>query len=56
MDRWRSIDYRYMTEESDVDDKTVAQHKLPWRSNSNAFINVCTCHATLSITIADFCD
>ena len=35
--KWKEIDYRFMTEESDVDEEAVAQHKLPWRSESNYF-------------------
>lgn len=31
-ERWMQIDYRYMTEESDMDEDKVGQHKLPWRS------------------------
>ena len=34
-ERWMQIDYRYMTEESDMDEDKVGQYKLPWRSNSN---------------------
>ena len=36
-EKWKEIDYRFMTEESDVDEEAVAQHKLPWRSESNYF-------------------
>ena len=32
-EKWTSIDYRYMTEESESDDDSVIrQHKLQWRS------------------------
>ena len=34
-EKWMQIDYRYMTEESDMDEERVGQHKLPWRSYSN---------------------
>ena len=33
-EKWKEIDHRFMTEESDVDEEAVAQHKLPWRSES----------------------
>ena len=33
-EKWKEIDHRFMTEESDVDEVAVAQHKLPWRSES----------------------
>lgn len=32
-DKWAQIDYRYMTEESELDSDTVLQHPLPWRSD-----------------------
>lgn len=36
-DRWKEVDYRYMTEESDESSlvlvAVIVQHKLLWRSN-----------------------
>ena len=41
-ERWMQIDYRDMTEESDIDEDKVGQQKLPWRSNSNVIkLNAC---------------
>ena len=31
-ERWASIDYRYMTEESEGEEDKIHQHVLPWRS------------------------
>ena len=33
-EKWGAIDWRYMTEESDGEDDTISQHRLPWRSKS----------------------
>jgi len=33
-EKWKEIDHRFMTEESNVDEEAVVQHKLPWRSES----------------------
>lgn len=39
-DKWKTLDYRYMTEESD-DESTnkavIVQHKLPWHSDSKYY-------------------
>ena len=34
---WSEIDYKYMTEESEGEDDTIKQHKLPWRSRSKFY-------------------
>ena len=31
-EKWSSIDYRFMTYESDTEEDVVLQHKLVWRS------------------------
>ena len=33
-ERWGQIDFHFMTDESDLDNDSVAQHKLPWRSEN----------------------
>ncbi len=41
---WPAIDYRYMTKESEGDDDTVHQHKLPWHSRGMLQYLCCKLH------------
>ena len=45
-ERWSQIDFHFMTDESDLDDDSVAQHKLPWRSESK-FLKYMYCIALI---------
>ena len=50
-EKWKQLDHRFMTDESDVDEEAVAQHKLTWRSESKCCALVCisqTNHMPLS--------
>lgn len=38
-EQWDSIDYNFMTEESECEDGTVVQHLLPWRSECKLMVN-----------------
>lgn len=45
-ERWGQINFHFMTDESDLDDDSVAQHKLPWRSESK-FLKYMYCIALI---------